>query len=241
MKASIIVQARMGSTRLPRKVLLEALGKSMLEHLVDRLKLAKAADRIIIATTDVKEDDEIAALAYGLRVAAYRGSEKDVLDRFYQAAGLFGMKHIVRITADCPLMDPKVVDNIIDNYFSSEADYCSNVLERTFPDGEDVEVFSFNALEKSWSEAKLPFEREHVTPYMRKHPELFKLVNLKNGENISYKRWTLDKEEDFILIKRILEELYPKNPCFGMQDVLDFLKKNPELEEINKKLVKQYE
>jgi len=241
MKADIIVQARTGSMRLPRKVLRTVLGKSMLEHLIIRLRRTKMVDNIIIATTESKEDTAIVEIAGNLGIKSYQGSADDVLDRFYQVARKFGLRHIVRITADCPLMDPSVVDKGIEYYFSSGADYCSNVLERTFPDGEDVEVFSFNALEQAWREAGLSFEREHVTPYIRKHPEQFKLTNFKNNVNISDKRWTLDREEDFIFIKKVYEGLYPKNPCFGMEDILSFLKENPGLEEINKKLVKQYE
>jgi spore coat polysaccharide biosynthesis protein SpsF len=241
MMASIILQARTGSTRLPGKVLLEVLGKSMIEHLIERLKAAKSCDRIIIATTTAKGDDAIAALADRLKLKTYRGSVDDVLNRFYQAGRTFGLAHIIRITADCPLMDPAVIDKGVAEYFSSGADYCSNVLKRTFPDGEDVEIFSFNTLEKTWKEAKLAFDREHVTPYIRKHPELFKLANFKNGTNISDKRWTLDKEEDLVFIKKVYEALYPVNNYFGMDEVLSFIKNNPDVEDINRKLAKKYE
>lgn len=241
MKASIILQARTGSTRLPRKVLRIILGKTILEHLIIRLKAAKMIDDIIVATTDAKEDGEIVAIAEKLRVKSYQGSVNDVLDRFYQAAKQFGLQHIARITADCPLMDPAVIDEGVAEYFSSGADYCSNVLKRTFPDGEDAEVFSFTALERAWKEARLSYDREHVTTYIRKHPEKFKLADFKNDLNIADKRWTLDKEEDFIFIERVYDALYAKNPCFAMRDILDFLKNNPKLEEINKMWVKRYE
>lgn len=241
MKASIILQARTGSTRLPRKVLRTILGKTILEHLISRLKAAKMIDNIIVATTDAKEDGEIVAIAEKLRVKSYQGSVNDVLDRFYQAAKHFGARHIARITADCPLMDPAVIDEGVAGYFSSGADYCSNVLTRTFPDGEDVEAFSFTALERAWKEAGLSSEREHVTTYIRKHPGKFRLANFKSDLNIADKRWTLDRVEDFVFIEKVYGALYAENPCFGMRDILDFLKKNPELEEINKMWVKQYE
>lgn len=241
MKANVIIQARTGSTRLPGKVLRTILDKTVLEHLVVRLKAAKMIDNIIIATTDAEEDREIVTIAGKIGVKGYRGSVNDVLDRYYQAALAFGLKDIVRITADCPLMDPSVVDKGIECYFSSSADYASNVLERTFPDGEDVEVLSMNALRRAWKEAKLLPEREHVTLYIRKHPEKFKLTNFKNNINIADKRWTLDREEDFVFIKKVYEALYPGNKYFGMNDIMKFLENNPGTDEINKKWVKQYE
>ncbi|MFH0840004.1 MAG: glycosyltransferase family protein [Candidatus Omnitrophota bacterium] len=241
MKATIIVQARTGSTRLPGKVLLKVLNKSVLEHLIERLMRAKAVDRIIVATTIAQDDNKIVDLAAKMGISAYQGSEEDVLDRFYQTALQFGLKDIVRITADCPLMDPSVIDKGIECYFSSATDYASNVLERTYPDGEDVEVFSFDALRRAWKETRLRSEREHVTLYVRKHPEKFKLTNFKNEINIADKRWTLDREEDFIFVKKVYEGLYPDKQYFGMEDIMNFLKNNPGTEEINKKWVKQYE
>lgn len=237
MKPAIIIQARMGSIRLPGKMLLVIMGKTVLEHLVERVKKAKEIGDIIIATTTRKEDREIAELAKRLGIKSYCGDETDVLNRFYEAAKKFNLEHIVRITGDCPLMDPRVVDKAVVHYFKSGADYCSNVLERTFPDGEDVEVFSFSALKHAWEDAVLPSEREHVTPYIIKHPELFKLADFKNKVNISEKRWTLDKEEDFRFIKTVFESLYPSKADFGINDILEFLNKNPRLEEINKNII----
>lgn len=198
-------------------------------------------DNVIVATTNAKEDGEIVTIAKKMGAKSYHGSVNDVLDRFYQAAKHFNAQHIVRITADCPLIDSAVVDEGVAKYFSSGADYCSNVLTRTFPDGEDVETFSFTALEKAWKEAKRSSDREHVTTYIRNHPEKFKLVNFKRDLNIADKRWTLDREEDFIFIEKVYGALYAENPRFGMRDILDFLKKNPELEEVNKMWAKQYE
>ena len=241
MKASVILQARTGSTRLPRKVLRKILGKTILEHIIMRLNAAKMIDNIIVATTNAREDGEIVTIAGNLGTKSYQGSVDDVLDRFYWAAKQFSLQHIVRITADCPLMDPAVVDEGAAKYFSSGSDYCSNVLARTFPDGEDVEIFSFAALEKAWKEAKLSYDREHVTTYIRNHPEKFKLANFRSDLNIADKRWTLDREEDFIFIKRVYDALYAGNPSFGMQDILNFLKENTAIEEINKMWAKKYE
>lgn len=236
MKAKIIIQARLGSTRLPGKVLLKIMDKTILEYLIERVKKAKNVEDIIIATTTKEEDLDIINLAHRLQVNTFRGSENDVLDRFYQAAKTFNVKHVVRITADCPFMDSNIIDDVVCCYFESSADYCSNVSERTFPDGEDVEVFSFATLEYAWRNANLASEREHVTPYIRNHPNIFKIANFKHKIDFSKKRWTLDRKEDFKFIKAILEGLYPINPDFHMEDILKFLEHNPHLEDINRNI-----
>jgi len=238
MKATAIIQARTGSTRLPEKVLLKVGHKTILEYVLERTGRAKNIENIIVATTENIEDKKIVDLAKNLGVKTYRGSSEDVLDRYYQAAKLSRVSHIVRITADCPLIDPQVIDNVTRLYFESEADYCSNTLKETFPDGLDVEIFSFNALCRSWRNARLSSEREHVTPYMKKNPDMFKLVNFENNIDLSDKRWTVDTAEDFKFINAILEVLYPVKPDFYSKDVLEFLKKNPHLEEINKGIVR---
>ena len=234
MKAKVIIQARLGSTRLPGKVLLKVMDKTILEYLIERIKKAKNVKDIIIATTTKKQDLAIINLAQKLKINTYCGSENDVLDRFYQTAKAFNVMHIVRITADCPLIDPEIVNKVIEEYFKSGADYCSNVLERTFPVGEDVEVFNFRTLRHTWENANFASEREHVTPYMMKHPEIFKLKNVRNNTDLGKKRWTLDRIEDFKFIKTVLETLYPVNPYFSMQDILRLLERNPLLEIINK-------
>lgn len=233
MKTKAIIQARTGSTRLPRKVLLTIMGKPVLEYVVERARGAKTLDDVIIATTVDTDDSPIADIARKLGVDVYRGSENDVLDRFYQAARTFNLSHIVRITADCPLIDPGIIDAVVNYYRKCKADYCSNALEPTFPDGEDVEVFSFNALSAAWQNARLQSEREHVTPYIKKHPERFKLISFKNNFDLSAKRWTLDEKKDFQFIKSVLESLYPKSPMFTMDDVLAFVRKHPEMERLN--------
>lgn len=237
MKADVIIQARLGSTRLANKVLLEILGKAVLEYVVERVRMAEGVKTVVVATSTKAEDSRIEELAVRLGVKSYRGSEEDVLDRFYQAARFYNLRHIVRITADCPLIDPRVIDDVVGHYFSTGADYCSNTLERTYPDGEEVRVFGFKTLEKTWREARLLSEREHVTPYMEKNPNIFKLANLKNSINTGDKRWSIDEKEDFEFIKIILENLYPKRRDFHMKDVLEFLRANPAAENINKHII----
>jgi len=233
LKTLAIVQARNGASRLPGKVLLKILDKTILEYGIERIKRARSIEGLVIATTVNKNDLSIVELASSKGVGVYRGSEDDVLDRYYQAARSFKADHIVRITADCPLIDPGVIDAVIQRYRESKADYCANTLKETFPDGQDVEVFSFNALKIAWQNARLASEREHVTPYIRKHTEQFKLASFENPTDLSAKRWTLDEEKDFIVIKNILEALYPKNPLFTMDDVLKYLSENSDIEKIN--------
>lgn len=238
MKAHIIIQARLGSTRLPGKTLFKVLDKTILEYVIERTKKAKTVGNVIVATTTKKEDLAIVNSAKKLGVGVYRGSEDDVLDRFYQAARLFNVKHIVRITADCPFIDPDIIDAVVERYFETQADYCANTLEITFPDGEDVEVFGFETLKNAWKNARLLSEREHVTPYIEKRPDKFKHANLKNKANLSDKRWTLDTKEDFEFIKTVLASLYPVNPDFRMEDILNFLRQKPHLEKINKNITR---
>jgi len=238
MKTTAIIQARSGASRLPGKVLLEVMGKTILEYVIERVGKAECVEDIVVATSCNKKDSKIEDLADRLRIKVYRGSEEDVLDRFYQAAGIFKIGHIIRITADCPLIDPDIIDKAVRLYFKSNADYCSNTLEETFPDGEDVEVFSRDALNRAWEEASLMSEREHVTPYIKKHPEKFKLASFKNKKNLSGKRWTLDEARDFKFIKAVLEMLYPTSPDFHLADILDIVRRNPYLESMNSGIIR---
>ncbi|MBI2023007.1 glycosyltransferase family protein [Candidatus Giovannonibacteria bacterium] len=230
-----IIQARIGSTRLPGKVLKVVEGKTLLEHLILRLKRAKTLDKIVLATTDKPEDNETAEVVKKLGIDVFSGSENDVLDRYYQSAKKFGGDVIVRITGDCPLMDPKIVDDVVNYYLKNKNkfDYVSNVRPPTYPDGMDVEVFSFAALEKAWREARLPSEREHVTAYIANHPEIFRLGNIKYKKDVSDIRLTVDNLEDLILVEKIFGSLNKKNKNFGFTDILDFLDKNPEIAKIN--------
>lgn len=229
-----IIQARTGSTRLPNKVLMNLAGEPVLKHVISRVKASTLVSDLVVATTLSNEDVEIVKLVSNLNVKVYCGSENDVLDRFYQIAKITQPDNIVRITADCPVIDPKVIDLVISEYEKNNVDYASNALNPTFPDGLDVEVFSFRSLEKAYFEAKLYSEREHVTPYINKNKHIFKVINITNNIDLSNKRWTLDNKEDFIFLESIFNALFYKNFLFGMDDILDFLNYKPELENINK-------
>ena len=228
-----MVQARMGSTRLPNKVLMELEGKSILEHAINRISAAEHIDEAVIVTTIEKRDLAIVGKCAELGIRVFCGSENDVLDRFYQAAKLLKPDHVVRALCDCPLADPKVVDKIIETHLEAGVDYTSNTIKPTYPDGIDLEVFTFNALKTAWKEAKLSSEREHVTPYIYKHPEKFKLLNVEHEKDVSKKRWTVDEEKDYEFVKQIYKCLYPGNNLFGIELVLKFLEDHPELEKIN--------
>lgn len=233
-----IIQARMGSTRLPGKVLKEVCGKTLLEHEIDRLKHCKYIEQFVVATTMSKSDDAIVEFCRKKNINHFRGSENDVLDRFYQAAVSQGLKEgdaIIRITADCPLIDPVIVDKVVTLFRDSGADYAANINPPTFPDGLDNEIFKFSALEKAWKEARLQSEREHVTLHIRNHPERYSIANLYNDKDYSGLRWTVDEPEDLEVIKEIYQSLYTEKELFLMEDVLEFLDKNKEVQEYNKK------
>lgn len=235
-----IIQARMGSTRLPGKVAKLILGKPMLAHQIERVKQTKLVDKIIIATSDKKEDDIIEKIAVECGIDCFRGSEKDVLDRFYKAAKESTADVVIRLTGDCPLSDPVVIDEVVNYFLENQVDVSGK--PSNYPEGLDTEVLSFSALERAWREAKKPSEREHVTPYIINHPEIFKIKNkeigwLYNGKKdvFSY-HWSVDEPQDFEFVSKIFEELYPKNKLFLMNDVLRFLENKPELFSINKGL-----
>jgi len=236
-KVTAIVQVRMGSTRLPRKVLNDIVGKPMLWHVINRVKKAKLIDEIVIVTTTEDEDEIIAKWAKNNNLKCYRGSVEDVLDRYYQAAKKFKANTIVRVTPDDPLKDPEIIDKVIKFYLDNKInlDFVSNTIKPTYPEGLDVEVFSFSTLKRAWEEAKKKSEREHVTPYIWNHPDKFRLANVaKEGENLSHLRWTVDYPEDLEFTRAIYARLYKEGKIFLMQDVLDLLKKCPELAKINK-------
>jgi spore coat polysaccharide biosynthesis protein SpsF len=237
-----IVQARMTSERLPGKVLMKILGKPVLWHVVTRLSWSRLIDKVVVATTTNEKDIPIVKLCREMLIDVFTGSEMDVLDRYYEAAKEYHAKTVVRITADCPLIDPRIVDRIIRCHLEDKErfDFVSNNHPATFPDGLDTEVFSFEALEKAWKKAKKPYEREHVTPYIWDQPEKFRIGNVENNEDLSAtERWTLDYKEDFELIKAIYENLYVararKGRIFYMEDVLKLLEHKPGLRDINKK------
>ncbi|MBI3307202.1 MAG: glycosyltransferase family protein [Candidatus Omnitrophica bacterium] len=235
MRTLSIVQARMGSTRLPGKTLLKIKGKPMIVHGLERLKKCRLIDHIILATSNLKEDRVLLDTARKLGIEGFAGNEQDVLDRYWQVARPHNPEAVVRCTGDCPLLDPFVTDQVIEQHFKNKKDYTSNTLTRSFPRGYDTEVFRFSALERAAREAREPFEREHVTPYIFGHPEIFSLdeVIAKPAYHAPGLRLTVDTKEDFEFISAIFNGLYDKNPFFGVKEVMSFLAKNPKLTQIN--------
>ncbi|MEO8313283.1 MAG: glycosyltransferase family protein [Pseudomonadota bacterium] len=230
----IIIQARMGSTRLPGKVLRSITGRPMLSYQIERLKRVSQAPLIVVATTVEPADDAIVDFCSSEGIVCTRGSEQDVLDRYWQAANKVGASAIVRITSDCPLIDPQLVDSAIAMFTGpGEYDYVSNMLTPTWPYGMAVEVFSAKALAEAWREATEAEEREHVTPFIYWRPSRYHLGSLTMRPDLSAHRWTVDTPEDFELISRILGSLYVRKPLFDMNDVLALLEDHPEWSAIN--------
>lgn len=233
MKILLIVQARMTSTRLPGKVLLPLAGEPMLTRLIERLRRVQRADGIVIATTANATDDPIAALCDTLGVPCHRGSEHDVLSRYADAARLHGADAVVRITSDCPLIDPALIDQVIAVYAEGDSDYVSNMLPPTWPYGMAVEVFNAAALQQAHTEATQPAEREHVTPFIYWHPERYRLRNVASPADLSHHRWTVDTPEDYELVRRLFETLHPINPEFTQADILTLLDAHPDWMTLN--------
>jgi spore coat polysaccharide biosynthesis protein SpsF len=235
LKTVIIIQARMTSTRLPGKVLKPVLRKTLLEHQLERLKRVLNADGIVVATTTNEADQPIVELCNQLQIPVSRGSESDVLSRYYEAALAHQADVVVRVTSDCPLIDPAVVSEVIGYYHAHwvEYDYVSNTLERTYPRGLDVEVLPFSLLAQAHREASAPEEREHVTPFIYRRPAQFRIYQVRQSPSHADERWTVDTPEDFELIRRILEALYPDNPAFTQADVLQVLDAHPDWRALN--------
>jgi spore coat polysaccharide biosynthesis protein SpsF (cytidylyltransferase family) len=227
-----IIQARMNSERFPNKVLEKIDGEPMISFVLNQVNKSKLIDKIVVASTLNPKDKLLIEKIKDYGYDTFAGSEDDVLDRYYQAAKKFGAKIIVRITADCPLIDPQIIDKVIKKFQETDCDYCSNIQPPTFPDGLDVEVFSFEALERAWKEAKLISEREHVTHYLWKNKDKFKISNLENGEDLSKMRFTVDEIEDIVLINKIVRKI-DKRPIH-LEDITKVIKINPDLLEINK-------
>lgn len=232
-----VLQARVSSSRFPGKVLKPLLGKPMLQRQIERIQFSKKIDQIIVATSTDSNDDGIESLCKDMGVKCFRGSLENVLDRFYQACSALATKpdHVVRLTGDCPLTDANLIDEVIDLHTTGKYDYTSNTSEPTYPDGLDVELMSYPALEKAWKQATLQTEREHVTYYMYTHPQEFRMGLLKGKNNWSALRWTVDYEEDFQFVESVYKELYPKNPNFTMSSVIQLLGQQPSLLKINSK------
>lgn len=243
MKTVIINQARMTSTRLPGKVLKTVLGKPLLQYQLERLQQVKSADAIVVATTTNAEDDPIVELCKQLKISCYRGSEFDVLSRYAEAAKIYAADAIVRVTSDCPLIDPAVVDQIIQLYWQNypKYDYVSNCLKRSYPRGMDTEVFNAEVLQIAHKESQSTFEREHVTPFIYRQPQRYCLGDLIYREDQSQHRWTVDTPEDFELVKKILEGLYPQQPEFSLQDCLDLVENHPDWSTINASVAQKTE
>jgi spore coat polysaccharide biosynthesis protein SpsF (cytidylyltransferase family) len=232
-KVVAIIQARIGSTRLPGKIGMMLAGRPMLAQEIMRVKEATTLDAAVIATTDKLEDNAVIELAKECGVHVFRGSENDVLDRFYKSAKDARADTVVRLTGDCPLMDSNVIDEVVEHFRSGEADY--TITPDNYPEGLDVEVFTFVALERAWKNAKLHSEREHVTPYIRNHPELFTCDQWTSGkDDYSHMHWSVDTPADFDFVTKIYEQLYPTNSSFTKDDVLALLARQPALLEINK-------
>lgn len=235
MKTVAIIQARMGSTRLPGKIMMELKGKTVLNHVIERVQLSREIDEIIVATTILEEDNivEVEAKRYGAKV--FRGSSENVLDRYYQAAISSNADHIIRITSDCPLIDPIILNELVQKYNESNCEIATNVgkkiEDRTFPRGLDAEIFSFQTLQQAYEKAFFAYQREHVTPYIYEHSSKVKLV--KNSIDYSMYRWTLDTPEDFELISEIYERLYFGKHDFYLSDIVNIFKQEETLNTIN--------
>lgn len=235
MSTVIIAQARMTSTRLPGKVLKTVLDKPLLSYFIERLRRATLADQVVIATTINASDEPIVDLCRTLQIGFTRGSEDDVLSRYFDAAVVTGADTIVRVTSDCPLIDPALVDETI-RFFHEESanfDYVSNSLETTYPLGMGVEVFSFRALQEAYSEGTEKADREHVTPFLYTHPERYLIGGIRFPRDLSKHRWTVDTPEDLALITRIIETLYPLKSDFNLADILELMVVHPDWPLIN--------
>jgi spore coat polysaccharide biosynthesis protein SpsF len=226
MKVIAIVQARMASTRLPGKVLANLGSHSVLACVIHRVRKCRLIDELVIATTGEPCDDEIVREAERHATPVYRGSEHDVLDRYYQAADTFHAESVVRVTSDCPLIDSEVSDRTIREFLEKRPDYASNVLERTYPRGLDTEVVSMAALEQAWREASQPYERSHVTPYLWQNPQRFRLLSVKGDLDHSAYRWTLDTPEDLSFLRTVYDR-FDGSIDFTWRDVLSLLEREP--------------
>jgi len=239
-----IIQARIGSTRLPGKAMMDINNEPMLYYVIKQVKASRNISKIIIATTHLPEDDVIEEYSTKLGYDVFRGESNDVLDRYYKCSKLYNLKTIVRITSDDPLIDPFVIDKCLEKFQNKNFDYVSNTISKKderwlpslngFPYGVAVEVFNFSSLEKAWKNSKNPLEREHLSPYFIKNPDLFRLGSITNSDDSSNIRVTVDYPEDFDFVKSILT-FYKKNEVVTIEKIKSFLTKNPELSELNEK------
>ena len=234
-----LIQARMQSKRLPGKVMLEILGKPMLWHIYNRLTKCKSLDLVVISTGEYDKNTKICEFAHHNNIPIYIGSEIDLIDRLYKTAMKFEASAIARITADCPLIDPIIVDKFVREFIETQGKYdiVTNCKIRTFPHGLDVELYSIDILEKMWQEIREPELREWFPFYINKNPHLFRIKNIENQMDLSNLRWTVDYPEDIEFVKQVYKNLYREENTFSMQDVLDLLSKQPHLNQINSKYI----
>lgn len=234
MKVLAVLQARYSSSRLPGKVLKPLLGEPMLFRQIERVRRSSRIDHLVLATSLDASDDPIEEMCREKSVDCFRGNLDDVLDRFYQAASRYSPEYVMRLTGDCPLFDPAIADSLAEFMEEGSYDYVSNVLEPTFPDGLDVELMTFASLERAWKQADLASEREHVTPYIYGHPELFSIGGMKHDQDLSRLRWTVDEPADLRFVESVYSALYPEDPCFGFAQVLDLMDRDKTLGELNR-------
>lgn len=241
-KIPLLLQARMGSSRLPGKILLPVLDKQLLKLTIERINQSKFVEEVILLIPDSSTDDILERFAIDEKIKFFRGNEKNCLDRHYQAAKYFDIDTFAKTTSDCCLIDSRVIDEVIELYFSnsSNCDYVSNICPPTFPDGLDIEVLNFSTLTKTWELAKSDFDKEHTTTFIRNNPNLFKIINHEHSKSNLFKkhRWCLDFQDDYLFIKTIFEKLYQNNNNFSMQNILELLDNNQEINMINSHLLK---
>ena len=235
MKILAILQARCSSKRLPNKVMMDILGKPMIQHQIERIALSKKIDQLVIATSNQSEDNLLVEMCENINVNVYRGKLDDVLDRFYQSAKRYNADVVIRLTGDCPLIDPVLIDKVIEKHLIDKNDYTSNLDPESFPDGLDVEVFNFSILEEAWRYAVSLTDREHVTIYIRNKKNI-KKGTLISEIDYSTMRWTVDEARDFEFVSEIYSQLSDKGNMFSSQDIYELLGKNPELQNINSEI-----
>ena len=239
-KIITVIQARLGSTRLPRKVMLPLAGKPLLLRMTERVLASPLSGQVVIATTTNTEDDEIYNLCISNNLDVFRGNPEDLLDRHYKAALKYNADAVVKIPSDCPLIDPKIISKVI-NFFldnSDQFDFVSNLHPASYPDGNDIEIMKIDSLKNAWENAKKNMEREHTTPYIWENPDKYRIGNLLWETGMDYSmslRFTIDYLEDYLFIKQIYDELYEQNNLFSLKDILKLLEDKPEIKKINEK------
>lgn len=239
-KIVTIIQARTGSTRLPDKIFMPLAGKPLLLRMIQRVQNSNLAGQIVVATTTEREDDKVEEFCRLNKLSIYRGHPTDLLDRHFKAAIEYNADAVVKIPSDCPLIDPNIIDRVIEYYLNNIAkyDYVSNLHPATYPDGNDVEIFSMPSLKAAWENAARDLEREHTTPYFWENPDKFRIGNVEWETGLDYSmshRFTIDYMEDYLFIKTVYDELYDSNPKFSLSDILELLERKPEIKRLNEK------